>query len=76
MRILGVKSLEIITYIRLHESLESPSPVPLVPVDRRPLCREFHQLVEFGPKEDMHTKTLLHRKGPVQTRSADDREHE
>jgi hypothetical protein len=77
MRILGIKSYEMkLTYIRRHESLESPRPGPLVPVDRRPLHQEFHQLAEFDPKEDMHMKTLLRRKGPVQTKIADDREHE
>ena len=77
MRILGVivfvmKS----TYIRRHESLESPKPGPLVPVDHRPPRQEFHHLAEFDPKEDTHKKTLLRRKEPVQTKTADDREHE
>jgi hypothetical protein len=77
MRILGVKSLEKnLTYIRRHESLESPRPGPLVPVDRRPLRQEFHQLAEFDPKEDMRKKTLLRRRAPVQIKTADDREHE
>ena len=77
MRILGVKSLEMrVTYIRRHGSLESPRPGLLVPVDRPPLRQEFHQLAEFDPREDKHKKTLLRRKEPVQTRTADDREHE
>ena len=45
-------------------------------MDRRPLRQEFHQIAEFDPKEDMHKKTLLRQKGPVQIRTADDREHE
>ena len=74
IRILGVKYFE--TYIRRHESSESPKPGPLVPMDRRPLRREFHPLAEFDPKEDMHKKTLQRRKGLVQTRTVDDIEHE
>ena len=77
MRILEVESLEMkLTYIRRHESLESPRPGPLVPTDRHPHRQEFHQLAEFDPKEDMHKKTLLRRKVPVQTKTADDKEHE
>ena len=77
MRIVGVKSLKKnLTYIRHHGSLESPRPGPLVPMDRRPLRQGFHQIAEFDPKEDMHRKTLLRRKGIVRIRTADDREHE
>ena len=77
MRIFEVKLLEMKTaYTRRHESLESPIPGPLVPVGHHPLRQEFRQLAEFDPEEDMCKKTLLRRKGLVQTRIADDTEHE